>query len=178
MTMIRRPSPFGDLLSLRSAMDRIFDDTVFRPLTRGSSEDFLAMPLDIHSTQDALVLEAALPGVRPEDVDIQILGDVLTLTASSRTDREEATTGYHLREVRRGRFSRTVSLPAGLQTDAGVASFENGMLTLSFPRAEQARPRQIPITTPTEGTAALITPIAPTSDESQAPASGDQPAAG
>jgi len=175
MTMIRRSSPFGDLLSLRSAMDRIFDDTVFRPVARGTSEDFLAMPLDIHSTQEALILEAALPGVRPEDVDIQVLGETLTLTATSRTDREEATTGYHLREVRRGRFSRTVTLPTGLRTDAAVATFEHGMLTLSFPKAEQARPRQIPVTTPTEGAA---TAIAPNPDDSPAPVSGDQSAAG
>ena len=175
MTMIRRPSTFGDLLSLRSAVDRIFDDSFFRPIARGTSEGFLAMPLDIHSTQDALVLEAALPGVRPEDVDIQVLGDVLTLTATSRTDREEATTGYHLREVRRGRFSRTVTLPSGLRTDAASATFEHGMLTLTFPKAAQVRPRQIRVTTPTEGAAATITP---SSDGEQTTASGDQPAAG
>jgi HSP20 family protein len=175
MTMIRRTSPLGDLLSLRSAMDRIFDDTVFRPIARGTSEDSLAMPLDIYSTGDALVLEAALPGIRPEDVDIQVLGDTLTLTATSATERAGDKGGYHLREVRRGRFSRTVTLPSGLRTDSAVASFEHGLLTLSFPKAEQARPRQIPVTSPTEGTAATITP---SSHDEQTPATGEQPDAG
>lgn len=180
MTIIRRPSPFSELLSLRSAMDRIFDETFFRPVGDGTSEDTLAMPLDIYSSQDALILEAALPGVRPEDVDIKVLGDTLTLTASSRMERDEDKGGYHVREVRRGRFSRTVTLPTGLKTDAASATFEHGMLKLSFPKAEQAKPRQIPVMAPTEGTA---TPIAAASsatshDASQTPATGDAPVAG
>ena len=176
MTIIRRPSPFGELLSLRSAMDRIFDETVFRPVARGGSDDTLAMPLDIYTTPDALVLEAALPGVRPEDVDISVLGDTLTLTATSSVDREEDKGGYHVREVRRGRFSRSVSLPTGLRTDAATATFEHGLLKLSFPKAEQVRPRQIPVTAPTEGSATAVT--AGSNDAPQTPAAGEQPAAG
>jgi HSP20 family protein len=175
MTMIRRPSPFTELLTLRNAMDRIFDEPFFRPVN-GTPEDSLAMPLDIYTTEDALVIEAALPGVRPEDVDVQVLGDTLTLTASNSTERTEERSGYHLREVRHGRFSRTVSLPANLKTDAASATFENGMLKLSFPKAEQARPRQIPISAPTEGTATPVT--AGASDASQTPTPGSVPAAG
>lgn len=171
MTIIRRPSPFSELLSLRSAMDRIFDDSVFRPIARTPAEDDFAMPLDIYTTQDALVVEAALPGVRPEDLDIQVLGDTLTLTASSHAVHDEDKAGYHVREVRRGRFSRTVTLPGGLRSDAATAAFEHGLLKLSFPKAEQVKPRQIPVMAPTEGTAA---PIAATSrDASQTPAAGD-----
>jgi HSP20 family protein len=156
MTIIRRPSPFSELLSLRSAMDRIFDDNVFRPLARNTGEDELAMPLDIYTTQDALVVEAALPGVQPQDLDIQVLGDTLTLSASSHVEHDEDKAGYHVREVRRGRFSRTVTLPNGLKTDAATATFEHGLLKLSFPKAEQIKPRQIPVTAPTEGSAAAI----------------------
>jgi HSP20 family protein len=176
MTIIRRPSPFSDLLSLRSAMDRIFDETFFRPVEGGTGEAPLAMPLDIYTTQDALVLEAALPGVRPENVDVQVLGDTLTLTATTGGERQEDRGGYHVREVRRGRFARTVTLPSGLQTDAASCTFENGMLTLSFPKAEQVKPRQIPVMAPTEGTATQIG--ATTRDASQTPAAGSQPAAG
>lgn len=180
MTITRRTSPLSDLFTLRTAMDRLFDDTIFRPVTARIGEDTLAMPLDIRSTQEALVIEAALPGVRPEDVDIQVLGDTLTLTASSRDEREEDKGSYHVREVRRGRFSRTVTLPTGLRTDAASATFEHGILTLSIPKAEQARPRQIPVMAPTEGTA---TPIAAPSSASPAdapsiPGTGDAPVAG
>jgi HSP20 family protein len=176
MTIIRRPSPFSELMSLRTAMDRIFDETFFRPVAGGNGEDSLAMPLDIYTTQDALVLEAALPGIRPEDVDIQVLGDTLTLTATSGSDRDEQKGGYHVREVRRGRFTRTVTLPSGLRTDAATATFEHGMLTLSFPKAEQAKPRQIPVSAPTEGTARAVT--AGDTHASQTAPAGEQPAAG
>jgi HSP20 family protein len=177
MTIIRRPSPFSELLSLRSAMDRLFDETFFRPVAgAGTSEDTLAMPLDIYTTQDCLVVEAALPGVRPEDVAVSVLGDTLTLSATSDADRTEEKNGYHVHEVRRGRFSRTVTLPSGLRTDGASATFEHGMLKLAFPKAEQARPRQIPVTAPTEGTAHAVT--AGSTDAPQITDAGDEPAAG
>lgn len=151
MTVSRRPSPFSELLSFRNAMDRLFDETVFRPVG-GSGERANAMPMDIYSTADALVIEASLPGIRPEDVDVSVLGTTLTLSASHADERSEDVNRYHVRELRRGRMSRTVTLPQGLKTDAATATFEHGVLRLSIPRAEQARPHQIPITTPIEGT--------------------------
>jgi HSP20 family protein len=129
-------------------MDRVFDDPFFHtvPLARATRR----MPLDVIDTQGALVLEAALPGVRPEDIDISVLEDVLTVTAG--TDAQEQSTesgGYQVREVRRGRISRSVTLPHGLRTDEASASFENGLLRLSIPKAQAAERRQIPITAPT-----------------------------
>lgn len=153
MTLMRRPSPFGDLLALRTAMDRFLDEPLFRPVLATSDEAF-AMPLDLRTVDDALVIEAALPGVRPEDVEISVLGDTLTLMASSRTDERTETAGVHLREIRRGRFRRTVGLPGGLRTDAARATFEDGILRLSIPRAEQARPHRIPVAIPADGPAA------------------------
>jgi len=177
MTIIRRPSPFSELMSLRSAMDRIFDESIFRPVARDAGEDAFAMPLDIYTTQDALVVEAALPGIRPEDLDVQVLGDTLTLTANSRAEHDEDKAGYHVREVRRGRFSRTVTLPVGLRSDAATATFEHGLLKLSFPKAEQVKPRQIQVMAPTEGTAASIQTSS--GGTSQTPSTGDaSPAAG
>ena len=79
--MVRRPSPFGELISLRRTMDRMFADPFFRPAP--AARTVRRMPLDVIDTPDALVLEAALPGVKPEDVDISVLGDMLTLTAGS-----------------------------------------------------------------------------------------------
>jgi HSP20 family protein len=157
MTLMRRPSPFGELLSLRNAMDRLFDDTMFRPWTTGEDMGRM-MPIDIYATPDALIVEAALPGVKPGDVEISVLGDTLTLTADSGSERSEESTDYLYREVRRGRTSRTVSLPAGLRTADATATFENGMLRLSIPKAEQAKPRQIPITAPSEGAATVVQP--------------------
>ena len=144
MTLIRRPNPFGELLSLRQAMDRLFEDSFVRPSVNGSGDEH-ALALDVYATPDALVVEAALPGVKPDDVDISVLGDTLTISGSTRNEQSRDEDGYSYREIRRGSFSRTVTLPAGLKADAAEASFENGLLRLSFPKAEEAKPRQIQI---------------------------------
>jgi HSP20 family protein len=153
MSMMRRPSPFGELLSLRQAMDRLFEESFVRP--RGSSAisegNEYAIPLDIYTTGDSLVLEAALPGVKPDDVEITVLGDTLTISGSTREEERAEQGGYLFQEVRRGSFSRTVSLPSDLKTDAAQASFEDGILRLSIPKAEEGRPRQIRINPTTEG---------------------------
>jgi HSP20 family protein len=144
MTLIRRTNPFGELVSLRQAMDRLFEDSFVRPgPAYRTGEHQLA--LDIYSNGDALVVEAALPGIDPEDVDISVLGDTLTISASQHDEQTRDEDDYSYREIRRGSFSRTVTLPNGLRSEDATATFENGMLRLSIPRAEEAKPRQIRI---------------------------------
>jgi HSP20 family protein len=143
MTLIRRNSPFGELLSLRQAMDRLFDDSFIRPGALSEGQSPLAV--DVYSNEDAIVIEAALPGVRPEDVDISVLGETLTISARTNEERQSEESGYSYREIRRGSFSRSLSLPGGLNADAATASFEHGMLKLAIPKAEEAKPRQIKI---------------------------------
>lgn len=143
MTLIRRNSPFGELLSLRQAMDRLFEDSFIRPGALG--EGTAALPVDVYSTADAIVVEAALPGVKPEDVDIQVLGDTLTISADSSSERSREDGGYSYREIRRGQLSRSLTLPGGLSADQATASFEHGMLRLAIPKAEESKPRQIKI---------------------------------
>lgn len=151
MTIIRRPNPFGELLSLRQAMDRLFEDSYVRSPSVGGGEHALAV--DAYSTDDALVVEAALPGVRPEDVDVSVLGDTLTISATSSDERSGDENGYAYREIRRGSFSRTLSLPAGLNADGATADFENGLLRLTIPKAEESKPRQIRIGTSSDASA-------------------------
>jgi HSP20 family protein len=162
MTFLRRPSPLGEFLSLRTAMDRLFDETLFRPLVTGEDQA-RGIPLDITATSDAVVIEAALPGVKPDDVEIAVLGETLTLTADATAEQEGE---YLYREVRRGRSTRTVTLPAGLRTADATATFENGMLRLTIPKAEQAKLRQIPISGTSEGSATHVPQVA-------APSEGD-----
>ena len=144
MTIIRRNNPLGELVSLRHAMDRRFEDSFVRPGSSFSGSQH-QLALDIRTSGDALVVEAALPGVKPEDVDISVLGDTLTISGSHRAEESRDEEGYTYREIRRGSFSRTVTLPSGLKTDSASASFENGMLILRIPKAEEAKPRQIRI---------------------------------
>jgi HSP20 family protein len=151
MSMIRRTSPFGELLSLRQAMDRLFEDSYVRPRSWGSAEDGQVLPLDIYGTKDELVIKAALPGIDPNDVEITVTGDQLSIRADSRQEERSEDGGWLYQEIRRGTMARTVSLPGDLKTDAANARFENGMLTLTIPKAEEAKPRQIRIAPTTDG---------------------------
>ena len=144
MTIVRR-TPFGDLLSLRQAMDRLFDESFASPKTWQFGEGQL-VPVDVYATKDEVVVEAILPGVKPEAVDITVDGNTLSIagdTSSMIPGRE----GLLLQEIRRGRFVRTLALPAGLVPDKATATFEDGILTLRIPKAEPVKPRPIKITT-------------------------------
>ena len=149
--LVRRPSPFGELMTLRQAMDRLFDDDVFRPVW--SQSDGLALPLDVSTTKDALVVEASLPGVKPDDVEITLENNTLTISGKTLEERKEGEGSHLVQEIRRGSFSRSVSLPAGLEADKATATFENGILRLTIPKAEQVKPRQIKISPVSESRA-------------------------
>jgi len=151
MTIVRRPSPFREMLTLRQAMDRLFDDD-YRPLhwLAGGVEG-PALPLDVTTTTDSLTIEAALPGIKPEDVDITIENGTVTITGKTSAERTAEEGSYVLQEIRRGNFSRTVSLPTGLEPDKATATFEHGILRLDIPKAEQVKPRQIKISPVSDG---------------------------
>jgi HSP20 family protein len=139
-------------MTFRPALDRLFDDTTFRPLAWGGSAE-ARLPLDITSNEDAVTVEAALPGIHPEDVEITVHQDNLTISIKEQADRESAEGEHVYRELRRSSGSRTLTLPTGMDTEHAVATFDNGMLRLSIPRAEAAKPRQIPVTAVTEAPA-------------------------
>lgn len=153
MTIVRRASPLGELVSLRQAMDRLFEDSVVRPRTWAAGSDASPLPLDVTTTTDALVVEAALPGVDPEQVEVTVEDGTLTIRAESRSERtSEGQDGEVLvQEIRRGSVSRAIALPAGLEPDKASATFQHGMLRLRIPRAEAVKPRQIRITPTIDG---------------------------
>ena len=151
MTLVRRPSPLRDMLSMRTAMDRFFDDD-FRPLSwLAGSYAGPALPLDVTADADTVTIEAALPGVKPEDVDITVENGAVTISGKTAEERTAEEGSYVLQEIRRGNFSRTVTLPNGLEPDKAKATFENGILRLEIPKAEQLKPRQIKISPVTDG---------------------------
>ena len=114
---------------------------------------FSGLPLDVTSTSDALIVEAAMPGIRPEDVEITVENGTLSIRGESRQERREGEGESLVQEIRRSSVSRTVSLPSGIEADKATAAFENGMLTLRIPKAEAVKPRQIRITPTVEGSA-------------------------
>lgn len=133
--IIRHTAPFGDLLSLRQAMDRLFD-----------WGEHQLVALDVYATDEDLVVEANLPGVKPEEVEITVEGNTLTIAGETRSSRKDDDGSTIISEIRRGAFSRTLALPVGLEPDKATATFEDGVLTLRIPKAEQIKPRLIKIT--------------------------------
>jgi HSP20 family protein len=162
MTISRRPSPFGELLSLRQAMDRLFEDSYVRPRAGWATSGAEVSPvaLDVAAGTDALTIQAALPGVRPEDVEITVEDGTLSIRGTSREERNENEGGYVVQEIRRGEFSRSISLPTGLEPDRAEATFENGILSLRIPKAEQTKPRQIRINATSHGNPDTAAPAA------------------
>jgi HSP20 family protein len=153
MTLVRRTSPLGELVSLRQAMDRLFEDSFVRPrgwASGGFGGDAYGIALDVTNRSDSLVVEASLPGFRPEDVDITVENGALTISAQSQSERTEGEGESLMTEIRRGSVSRTVALPSGLEPDKASATFENGVLRLEIPKAEAVKPRQIRISPTTD----------------------------
>ena len=154
MTLVRRTSSLGELVSLRQAMDRLFEDSFVRPRTwNGSGSDGFGLPLDVTNGTDELVVEAALPGVQPDDVEITVEDGTLSIRADSHSERSTGEGETLVQEIRRGSVSRVIALPTGLEPDKAKATFENGLLTLRIPRAEAVKPRQIRITPTIDGNA-------------------------
>jgi len=146
MANITRFDPFGEMVTLRQAMDRLFEDSFVSPLTlRTYNGEASAPALDVHQTADEIVVTAALPGLKAEDVDITITGQTLSLRGEFKGDDEVKRDQYLYRERRFGSFHRQVQLPVRVQGDQANATFEDGVLTLSIPKAEEVKPRQIQV---------------------------------
>jgi HSP20 family protein len=146
MTIIRRANPFDELFTLRRAVDRLFDDDVFHPRTWRTVTVGAEPALDITTNADELVVKASLPGWTPEDVEITLTGNTLTVSAEMREEARREDESWILNEIRRASFSRTLELPEGLLGDRAAATFERGILTLRIPKAEEVKPKQIRIT--------------------------------
>ena len=142
---IQRWEPYREAVSLRDAMNSLLQDSFVRPLSTLTESDVAMLPLDIAETEDEFVVKASMPGVRPEDVQITAIGDTLTLRGELKTEEEKKDEHYHLRERRFGQFQRTVSLSTPISADKAQAQFENGVLTLRLPKAEEAKPKQIKV---------------------------------
>ncbi len=145
-----RWEPTTDLLSLPTGLDGVFDrwfeDLFFSSLTPFTSRRG-TLPLDIYETDDSVIVKAAIPGVKAEDIDISVAGDVLTIKAETQEEQEVEADSYLRRERRYGLCRRSVTLPGGLETDKAEADYQNGILTLTFPKAEELKPKTIKVKT-------------------------------
>ena len=145
MTNLVRWEPFRDLVSLREAMDQLFEQSMVRPRTRGwvagTRDEQIRLPLDVYTTSEEIVITASLPGLTPDEVDIALEGDTLTIRGELRPPLENV--DYLFQERAYGLFSRTLTLNVPVQAEGAEAVFENGVLTLTLPKAEETKPKII-----------------------------------
>jgi HSP20 family protein len=143
MSNLTRWEPVREMMTLREAMDRLFDDAFTRPLGQSGVS---AMPaIDLYQTDDEVVVKAALPGLKADDVQITITADVLTLRGEFKQDNDHKEATYHIREHRSGTFERSLMLPTDVQSDKARAEFVDGVLTISLPKAEAVKPKTITV---------------------------------
>ncbi len=141
---ITRWDPFAEMATLRHTMDRIFDEgRPWRALSLNGGEAYF--PVDLYETNDEVVVKASLPGVKAEDIDISVTGQVVTIKAESREEHEEKSPNYYRRERRAGSAMRQLQLPSEVDSGKAEASFENGVLRLTLPKAEAVKPKTIKV---------------------------------
>ncbi|HIH37249.1 MAG TPA: Hsp20/alpha crystallin family protein [Methanocellales archaeon] len=140
-----RWEPFREMVSLRNAMDRLFEDSFVRPSSIWQDGGVDLIPVDMYQTDNDVVVKASLPGFKPEEVDISISGDTLTIKGEHKEEKETKDENYFRRELRYGSFNRVLPLPVQIKSDKAEAQFENGVLTLTLPKAEEVKPKQIKI---------------------------------
>ena len=147
MADITRWDPFSDMTSLRRAIDRMFEEPfTWRSLWNGVDGGATAFfPVDVYATNDDVVVKASLPGVKPEDIDISVTGQVLTLKGESKEEHEEKAENYYRRERTHGAFVRQIGLPTEVDSAKAQATFENGVLHLTLPKAEAMKPKTIKV---------------------------------
>ncbi len=145
MSSLIRWSPSRNIMSLHNVMDRLFDDSFVRPDAWFAPLSVADLAVDVYETKEDVVVKAALPGIKPEQVDITITGNTLSIRGESNEQNEVKEKDYVRKERRYGSFSRTVTLPDGLKSDKADATFENGMLTLRIPKSEETKPKTIKV---------------------------------
>ena len=142
MSNLIRFEPMREMITLREAMDRLFNDA-FTPSSFAGS---LQVPaVDLYQTENDVVIKASVPGMKADEVQINLTGDVLTLKGEVKHEEERKEKAWHIREQRFGSFERSVALPTAVKTDKAEAVFENGILTITLPKADEVKPKTINI---------------------------------
>ena len=147
---IVRYDPFRDLDRLQSEMNRLFEGVIAPTGERGSGQMTQATRLwspavDVAETQHEIVLRAELPGLKPEDVDIELTGDTLTLRGERKFENEERKDNFVRVERSYGRFQRSFTLGVPVQNDQVSATYRDGVLEIHLPKSEQTRPRKVQV---------------------------------
>ncbi|HSL76353.1 MAG TPA: Hsp20/alpha crystallin family protein [Candidatus Limnocylindrales bacterium] len=145
MTLTRRPSHLADVVTVRDALDRLFDERAFRPLWPWNGDREVVPPLDLYTTPEAVIAKVAVPGLRPEDIDISISGELVTVRGSYKEEKESTETGYLVKELERGSLTRSFKLPTAVHAEGATATYADGLLTVTMPKTEEVKPRHVKV---------------------------------
>jgi len=140
---LERWEPLREAVSLRDAMNSLFQDSFVRP--GANSGNGTTLPLDVSENENEFLVHASLPGLKPEEVQITVHGDTLTIRGETKAQDEQKENNWLIRERRFGSFQRSVAFHAPINAEKAVAQFDHGVLTLTLPKAEEAKPKQIKI---------------------------------
>ena len=141
MTNLTRWEPFNDMLKLNTVMDQLFNNAVVPAFGRSSQTP----PIDVIENEDAFTVQVLVPGINPNDLDITVNDQTLTIRGEWKQSELPEGTTFHLRERSTGRFERTIQFPLPLNADAVQAQYEHGILALTLPKAEGVKPRRISV---------------------------------
>ena len=147
MNMITRWEPFRESRRLHDMIDRFMDRSFLDRPWLGEPVSGM-LPLDVYQTEDEFVIKASIPGMKPDDIDISVRGDSLTIQGESKSEVEregKEDIKYLLRERRYSSFSRSVTLPSSVDSSKANAEFESGILTLTLPKIEEEKPKRITV---------------------------------
>ena len=142
--MLTRWDPFQELITLRNAVDRLFDTSIV-PSSGSQQPSTWGLALDVVEKEDEFLVKASVPGINPDDLEITFTDNVLTIQGETKAEEEKDEGSYHLRERRYGSFSRSISLGSHITADKIQANYENGVLILHLPKAEEVKPKRISI---------------------------------
>lgn len=141
---ITRWNPMREMMRLRNEFDRFFEDSLDFPGWRWS-EPFGGPAVDVAETDDAYIVKVSLPGINPEDLDISISDNILSIKGEVKEEKHISEERYHLRERRYGTFTRSITLPTSVSTDDIEASYKDGVLTLTAPKTEDVKRKRIAV---------------------------------
>jgi HSP20 family protein len=138
-----RWNPVRDMITLREAMDQVFNDNYLRNRDYRQPQAW-QLPVDAYATEDAIILTADVPGLKPEELNVTLEGDTLTVRGELKARAEDR--NYLLRERATGPFERVLTINTPIDTNKVTAEFSDGVLTLTLPKAEAVKPKQIKVT--------------------------------
>jgi HSP20 family protein len=145
--MLTRWDPFREMYTLRKTVDRLFE-TSLSDLESTSEPMACGLPLDVVENDDSFVVRASVPGIDPDDIEITFTDNVLTINGTTQVEEETEKPRYHMRERRYGSFSRSITLGTRVEGDDIEARYNNGVLELTLPKAEEVKAKRIEIKHP------------------------------